>query len=75
MSDSMHAVYANNDALAARAQELQAERDALRWQVAQADSYGGYMRHCIRPVSFAEWCERRRAMLDAVREKRGEVGA
>jgi len=34
MSDSMHAVYANNDALAARAQELQAERDALRADLA-----------------------------------------
>ena len=74
MSDGMHAVYANNDALTVRVQELQTERDTLRWQVAQADSYGGYMRHCIRPVSFAEWCERRRAMADALRMERGEVG-
>ena len=57
------------DALHAAQREL----DALRWQVAQADSYGDYMRHCIRPVAFAEWCERRRAMVDAVREERVEA--
>ena len=47
------------DALHAAQREL----DDLRWQLDQADAYGGYMRHCIRPVTFAEWIARRRAAL------------
>ncbi len=43
-------------------QAAQCELDALRWQIAQADGYGGYMRQCPHPIPFAEWCERQRAM-------------
>ena len=44
-------------------ESAQRELDDLRWQLDQADAYGGYMRHCIRPVTFAEWIARRRAAL------------
>ena len=66
MSDAMHMLDADNAALSARVQELRAELDALRWQVAQADAYGSYMRHCIRPISFAEWLLRKEAQAQAV---------
>lgn len=46
-------------------QGAQRELDDLRWQLAQADAYGGYMRHCIRPVTFAEWIAHRRALVEA----------
>ncbi len=41
----------------------QRELNDLRWQLDQADAYGSHMRHCIRPVTFAEWIARRRALL------------
>ena len=41
----------------------QREVDDLRWQVEQAGGYGSYMRHCLHPVTFAEWVARRRALL------------
>ncbi len=69
---------------AAEIAQLRAELDDLRWQRDQADSYGGYMRHCIRPISFEEWIARRRALLvgktiaaddliGRLRERRDEV--
>lgn len=45
----------------------QRELDDLRWQVEQVDAYGSYMRHCIHPITFAEWIERRRALIASVR--------
>ena len=62
----------------------QRELDDLRWQRDQADSYGSYMRHCIRPIPFAEWIARQRArmvgktiaaddLIGRLRERRDEV--
>ncbi len=42
-------------------QAAQREIDARRWQVAQADGFGSYMRHALHPIPFAEWCARQRA--------------
>ncbi len=47
-------------------QAAQRELDDLRWQVEQADAYGSYMRHCIHPITFAEWIERRKALIASV---------
>ncbi len=69
---------------AAEIAQLRAELDDLRWQRDQADSYGGYMRHCIRPIPFAEWIARQRArmvgktiaadeLIERLRERRDEV--
>ena len=44
----------------------QREIDDLRWQVDQADAYGSHMRHCLHPVTFAEWIARKRAALESV---------
>ena len=50
------------DALHAAQREL----DDLRWQLDQADAYGSHMRHCLHPVTFAEWIARQRAALESV---------
>lgn len=57
----------NEDALAAL-QSAQRELADLRWQVDQANVYGTYMRNCVRPVTFAEWIRRRRALLASLSE-------
>jgi 16S rRNA G527 N7-methylase RsmG len=46
--------------------QAQRELDALRWQVAQADAYGSYMRHAVHPIPFAEWLARQRVQQQEV---------
>ena len=41
----------------------QRELNDLRWQLDQADAYGSHMRHCLHPVTFAEWIARQRHLL------------
>jgi hypothetical protein len=50
--------------------QLQAELDDLRGQLAQADSYGAYMRHAPHPIPFAEWLARRAARWQAAADTR-----
>jgi hypothetical protein len=51
-------------------QAAQRELDTLRGQLAQADSYGVYMRHAPHPIPFAEWLARRAARWQAAADTR-----
>lgn len=46
--------------------QAQRELDALRWQVAQADAYGSYMRHAVHAITFAEWLARQQAQKESI---------